>query len=363
MAAILFNEYTFLLWWIALMAVAAWFVPVTTTINVLGQKEKRVNLLFAVVVFFPVFRLAAYGPMIGDVWGYVNSYKEITATLRDVGRLMKEHESGYGFEIFETLLHSLFGNNTTAYRVSLALIQSIPIVLIMRRYSENYLLSVFLFVAGTYHIAWMMNGLRQFVAVVIIFSAFPLLLKKRYIPMILIILLATTIHTSAIVMLPVIFIVQGKMWNWRTIVSILAAVAAAFAFNRRIELFDVLVENTEYENAVSYWVAMGDDGANPIRVLVSAIPMILGLVGRNHLPQENPVVNVCVNMSVITTGINLVAMVTSGVMVGRLPVYTSLYSLILYPVLIRHVFTESSQRIITVLLIGFYLAWYFYSMR
>ena len=58
-----------------------------------------------------------------------------------------------------------------AYFLVLALVHSVPVVLIFRKYSENYLMTIFLFVAGSYHVGWMMNGLRQFMAVVIIFAA------------------------------------------------------------------------------------------------------------------------------------------------------------------------------------------------
>ena len=361
MVATLFNEYTFLLWWVALMAVVSQFADVTTMLDVLGQRERRVNLVFAVIVFFPIFRLAAFGPLLGDVWAYISSFNRMTARFGDVFTAIREHESGFGYNIIDILIKCISGDDTV-YRVTIALIHSIPVVLILRRYSEDYFLSVFLFVAGTYHIAWMMNGLRQFVAVVIIFSAFPLLLQKRYIPMILVVLVAATVHTSALMMLPVIFVVQGKAWNWKTLLSILVAVAATLVFNRNVELFNVLVENTEYEGAVSAWRALGDDGVNPIRVLVNAIPMLLALLGRRLLPQDDAIINVCVNMSVVTTGIYLVGMVTSGVMVGRLPVYTGIYSLILYPSLIRHIFSENSQRIIRIIMICWYLAYYVYSM-
>ena len=363
MAAMLFNQYTFLLWWVALMAVFAQFANVYTAVDVLGRREPRVYFLFAVLVFFPVFRLAAFGPIIADTWAYVNSYEKLPGQFVDVINCLKNHESGFGYEAFERLLKWLIGGDRTVYRVTVALIHSVPIVLILRRYSEDYLLSVFLFIANGFHIAWMMNGLRQFVAIVIIFSALPLMVRKRYLASIIVILLSATIHTSALIMLPVLFVVQGKAWNWKTILSILAAVAGMYIFSVNVKLFDVLVQNTEYEGAVESWVALGDDGANPIRILISAVPVFIAFVGRKQLEEANdPVTNICVNMSAISMGLYMIAAVTSGIMVGRLPGYTNLYSLILYPSLIRRVFTRDSARIVTIATIGFYLAYYFYSM-
>lgn len=359
-----FNEYTFLLWWVGLMAVVAKFVDVTTTVTVLGQKVRRVNLFFAAVVFFPVFRLAAFGPIIGDIWAYVRSFEKLTASFSDIGQMIRDHNSGFAYDIIEVILHSIFGSSRTAYRVCIALIHSIPVILILRRYSENYILSVFLFVAATLHIEWMMNGMRQFVAIVIIFLAFPLMVKKRYVPLILTILLAATVHTSALIMLPVVFVVQGKAWNWKTVLSLFAAIAAMYVFSRNVTLFDVMLENTEYEGTVQTFRAAGDDGANPLRILISGAPMMLSFFGRKQLQSLNdPVINICTNMSVITTGFYMIAAVTSGIMVGRVPGYTNLYNLILIPGLLRHVFNRDSERVMTWLVAILYLVYYYFSMQ
>ena len=47
----------------------------------------------------------------------------------------------------------------------LASIQAIILVTIYRKYSTNYLLSIFLFIASTDYLSWMFNGVRQFAAV------------------------------------------------------------------------------------------------------------------------------------------------------------------------------------------------------
>lgn len=362
MAAILFNEYTFLLWWVALMAIVAQFVPVTTPVEVLGRTEQRVSLFFAVLVFFPVFRLAAFGPIINDIWAYVRSYENLSGQFSSIIDCFREFKSGFMYEAFERTLKYVFGGDRTTYRTAVALVHSIPLVVILRRYSEDYILSVFLFIAGTLHIAWMMNGLRQFVASVIIFRAFPLLLKKKYVPMILIVLLTMTIHTSAVIMLPVIFIVQGEAWNWKTLLGIAVAVVGMLLLSQNAVLFDELLVNTEYEGAIATYQAMGDDGANPIRVLVALVPVFLAFVGRRQLPKDDTVLNVCINISVLNTCIFMIASVTSGITVGSLPGYTSIYNLILYPMLIRRIFTEQSQKTITALLVIAYLAYYYYSM-
>lgn len=207
----------------------------------------------------------------------------------------------------------------------------------------------------------MMNGLRQFMAVTIIFMATPLLVKKKYVSMILVVLLASTIHTSALIMLPVIFIVQGEIWNWKTISFSILSIIAMYVFSINIEVMDLLLVGTEYAGTAATWGALGDDGVNPIRVLVNAIPMLLSFVGRDIIKKDNnPIINICVNMSIITTGIYLIGMVTSGIMIGRLPIYTSLYNLILLPYLAKKVFAKDSIRLVNVLMVLLYFIYYFF---
>ena len=57
-----------------------------------------------------------------------------------------------------------------------------------------------------------------------------------------------------------------------------------------------------------------------------------------------PVLSLCVNLSVFTAAVYLVGMVTSGIFIGRLQIYSELYDLILIPVLLRICFNENNRK-------------------
>lgn len=352
------RSYLFIFVWIAIMAFFTNKSNINVPLRVDGKIEYRWSLVIALIVFFPVFYLAAFGRPISDTVAYLTIFDEIPVGKEEILQKLSEANGGKGFIVFQYLIKSFFGTNRTAFRVTLALLHAIPVVVVFRKYSENYLLSLFLFVATACHISWMMNGLRQFLAVTIIFATTPMLVKKKYVWVIAAILLATTIHTSAIIMIPVVFIVQGRAWNKKTIFYIIAAIVAMYLFGRYTSLLDSLLVGTEYENATSTWVALGDDGVNPIRVLVNAIPMLLSIVGFKHIEKDNKAINIFINMSVITTGLYLIAVTTSGVMMGRLPIYTSLYNCILMPYLIKKMFDQKSTFLVELALIVFYFVYY-----
>ena len=55
-------------------------------------------------------------------------------------------------------------------------------------------------------------------------------------------------------------------------------------------------------------------------------------------------------------------MFTSAIMIGRLPIYFSLYNYILLPWEITHIFTRRSARVITWAMVGFYLLYNYYQV-
>lgn len=353
------NELNFIFVWLAGWLVLSNMTNFTIIENVNGKYERRWGIAAAFLVFLPIFWIACMGTPRSDTWLYISSFERFPTEWSDGLEKILQAESGQAYDILQLLIKKIFGNNVVVFRIILALIHSIPLVMVFRKYSESYLMSIFLFVATACHTGWMMNGIRQFIAVVIILAATPLMIQRRLGVVALIVLFASTFHFSALLMLPVIFIVQGRAWNKKTIFYIVVALLAMYVFDNYTGVMDFMLQGTEYEGAVQNWQALGDDGTNPIRVFVHAIPMLLALLGRNHIKYENDIMlNICVNMSIVTTGLYLISMVTSGIMVGRLPIYTSLYNLILLPNLIPKMFTESSNRMIRLMMIVFYLIFY-----
>ncbi len=358
------SEFYFIFFWIALLAYISTRVNLLAPTDVLGEMKMRTTVFWAVAAFLPIIHLAAMGTPMSDMWAYLSAFQKSDASWSSIWQTIKEHKSGFGYTVFQDFWKIVTGGNLTAYRIALTVCQTLPVILVFRKYSPEYLFVVFLFVASGSHIAWMMNGLRQFLAVSVIFAGTGFIIRRQYIPAIALVLLAATVHTSALVMLPVIFIVQGKAWNRKTMLYIVAAVIAMFVFSRRVDLMDILFRDTEYAGAVTNWQELGDDGVHPLRVLVSALPVVLSFFARRGIEEEDdPALNICVNMSVINLGIFLIAMVTSGVMIGRLPIYVTLYSYILLAYLVFEVDWGDYNLMFRLGSIMGYLAYYYLQYR
>lgn len=344
-----FKSDIWLLLWIGLVALVAYTAKLKRKETVLGQETERYSLLFAIITFLPVFLFVSVGEIRSDIWLYLSSFDRLSMSINEVFQNWWTDKSP-GFTLIEVIIKQIFGNNRDAFRIVFALMQSIPLVLIYRKYSEDYVFSIFLFIAMGNYNGWMMNGLRQFVAACIIFAATPLLIKKKIVPTILIILLAMTIHSSAMMMLPIAIVVWFEPWKKGIFISFIVFVVALFVF---VNTTDMLSEE----------ILKNDDGANPIRIFISAIPVVIAFVGRKKIESaNNPLINICVNMSVFTMLTYFVATFTNGIGTGRLPIYTGLFNLILIPYLAKNVFDEKISKNIKTFFILLYIAYFGYGI-
>ena len=165
-------------------------------------------------------------------------------------------------------------------------------------------------------------------------------------------------------MIPIIFIVQGKAWNKRTMVFIVGIIVILLFIGEFTSWLDTALSDTQYKNVVKDYTAWEDDGTNPLRVLVYSIPAIISFGARKIIRQsEDKVINIATNMSIISAGIYVVSMFTSGIFIGRLPIYCSLFSYLLLPWELKNVFKETMRQHITFAMIVLYLVFYFYQMH
>lgn len=335
-----------LLIWIGIAALLSKSV-IKKKVTVLGQEEERYSLLFAVIVFFPIFWFVTTVFMRGDMYTYQWGFNGFNMSVGEVFQNWNSVEKGPGFSLLVAFSKSIGITNFQQFRVLLALLQSIPLVLVFRKYSDDYIFSVFLFITNMCYDSWMMNGLRQFLAACIVLLAFPFVLKKRYIFAIPIVFLAVTVHRSALIMIPVLFLTLFNPWKKLTIVLLLAFTIVVFFYVRNPSL-------------IGEEASTQSKGLNPIRLVINLIPVVIAFIGRKKIEAaNNRVINACINISLANISISIVAMFTSGIMAGRLSGYTTLYTFILFPYLCHSVFNERISKNIRILLIVFYILHFF----
>lgn len=284
---------------------------------------------------------------IGDTSAYVYTFKHMSTSYQDAFDILKGTMKDKVFYFLVAILKCVIKDSALyyVYLFIIAMFQAIAVASLFKKYSEDFAFSFFLFITSIDYISWMFNGIRQFTAVSIILLFTSFIIRRKYIIFILAILLASTIHQSALMMIPIVLVCLGKAFNKRTIIFMVLALLAVVFVGQFTELMDFSLSSTQYLNVVSDYKGINDDGTSIIRVLIYSVPAIIAVYGRKKIQEsDDAVVNFCTNMSIVSAGIYLVSMVTSGIFLGRLPIYCSLYSYVLLPWEIKHLFNEKNRQ-------------------
>ena len=351
-----FQWYLFVL--VAAVAIFAHYAGQTHTIEVHGRTESRYNWLPVLLITVPLIILAGTRGDIGDTPAYRIAFRSIPSSLSEV---IETRDKDAGFWFFSYLLKLIIGNNDVVYFTVIAVICLLCVIWVIKKHSCNFAMSIFLFIASSDYVQWNYNGMRQFIAVSVIFAATNLLLSKKYLKYYAVILAMSTIHASALIMIPVSLFVLGKPWNIRTV---LFTAASLVAINFSGALRDIIAEfmsETQYSGEVNQF--LNTEGTNILRVLVFCIPPLFALGFRRYLlAAKTPILDLSSNMSIISMGMYIISSVTSGMFIGRIPIYFSLYNYILLPWLVENVFEKKSQKLVYGCIILCYLAFYWYQM-
>ena len=235
------NGYILILIWVGVIAALAVMAPewVYRTELVNGEKVRRVTPLFAVVAVAPLVIWAGFRGNVGDTGAYMQAFADMPPTFSEISGYMDSVTKDQGFYFVSALIKCLIGNRTSIYFIIIATVQCFLLFRIYRKYSSSYVVSYFLFIASTDYISWIFNGMRQFVAVTITIACFPWIVEKKYLRAIIVILAASLFHQSALLVIPFVFIVQGKAWNKKTILFILAVIVAVM-FADRLLIFLII---------------------------------------------------------------------------------------------------------------------------
>lgn len=357
------TSYWLLMIWPFAMGIILYKMPKKEE-SVCGQYQERWYWFTAMLLVLPLIMWTAYRPHVGDTSAYAQRFNGAPYHFSDIPAYMARREKDQGFELLIAVLKCLGVPDYRTFFLILAVFQMWCLVYTFRRYSPNYWLSIFLFIMSTDYLSWMFNGIRQFTAVCMTFAAFRLLVERKYTRFGLVVLLAYTIHASALLMLPLAYIMQGPALNRKTMLTIICAVLCVPFIDRFTPILELLLADTQYGDVMANEIWTSDDGTNIIRVLVYSAPALVVFFGYRYIiNSKDRVMNLCINASILTMALYLVSAVTSGIYVGRLPIYTTLQGYMVLPWVIDQVFEKTSAKLIKLVMILCYLATFYYQMH
>lgn len=362
MSLTLTNYWWLLIWLFLGGAICSYFPKRREFLD--DRVVKRWDIVPAIILVMPYIVWAGFRGDGADTGMYRKIFLSNSGNWSEIPALLLSDEKDPGFSAFVTLVKPFLGNHDQVFFLIIAVFQLLCVALVFRKYTKDYWTCIFLFVVSTDYLSWMHNGMRQFVAVAIIFVGFECLVKKRYVPMIALIILASAFHGSALLMIPIVFIVQGKAWNMKTILMLLVTMVVVVFVDRFTPVLNNFLQDTQYDDMMTNEIWTVDDGTNIIRVLVYSVPALLSLVGLKYVrAADDLVMNICVNCSIVTMALYAIASVTSGIYIGRLPIYTTLQGYMALPWMIDQIFERRSAKFVRFVMYTTYLGFFYFQMH
>lgn len=355
--------YYFCLGWVSIWGIISYFTQKQIKISD-SEYEGRSRLLIAIIVILPIIVFAGCRTNVADTYAYIQSFESYPSNISSAyNMIFDETRRDPGFFTLSVLFKQFISNDYTIWLSAIAIITGLGVMIPLYKYSCNYGISMFLFIASC-QFTWMFNGMRQFLAASILFGCTGLILKRKFVPYAIIVCLASTIHTSALILIPMYFVVTGEPWNRRTMIFISGIVLAILFTSQFTGLLEDVVENTNYASSMEEF-KQTDDGTSIVRILVESVPIIIAFLYRNKIKDKlTPIIKLSINMSLVASGLYVISKIArSGIMLGRLPIYFSLYNLILLPWLIKNIFSKNEKRLIYYMMFVCYLAFFYYQMN
>lgn len=332
------------------------------------KRDYKVPMYLAILTFGYIIFWVGMRSGVADTRAYISMFEGYPTSLAAIPQYWDFSENkSPGFDTINIFFKYFISENYHIWLMTIAILTGIPIMLTLRKHSKQYFYSMFLFMTGLLF-TWMLNGMRQFLVVAVIFMMSDWIVEKKTIPFMIVILLLSTIHFTALIMIPMYFVVTAPPFGKRLILFLGLLLLAIFFLDPFVSTVENLLAETAYGGATAQF--MQDDGVNSIRVMVMLVTPSIAFLGRKIIKQKNDrFINMCINMSVVCVGIYILGIFTSGILVGRLPAYFEIYNIVLLPYLLKECFTKASSRLMFVLctigFLGFYWlqiqGWYYIS--
>ncbi|MBR0414985.1 MAG: EpsG family protein [Clostridia bacterium] len=320
-----------------------------------GVKRKKIVWI---VTFFMVGYIVFWAAIrngIVDTAEYITAYemRSTNMTLKQIFSKSEDRDAPL-FIAYQVLLKKL-GFNWQQYLASIAIISGFFVAYGISKYSDDVPFTYYLFITGT-HYFWLFNGIRQFVVASVIFACLKWFAEKKWWKLLIVVSILYFVHTSVIIVIPIYFIANMKNWSYGIYACILATIAVVLLFpSQFVSFLDTTF--TDYDVAENF---AKDDGVNILRFLVSMVTPTLAFIYKNELALvDNRYIKILINMSLISAGLYAVGVVTSGIYIGRLPLYTDLYGILFLPYLIKNILPKNTKGPIWVAALMLYFL-YFY---
>ena len=194
------------------------------------------------------------------------------------------------------------------------------------KYTNWFTVSILLYVfIGAWHGSF--NGVRQYLAAAVLFAGHRFIFERKFWKYLFVVLIASLCHTTALIMIPVYFIV-GRELNYKTIVLIVVgAIAMSLSYDF---LFDIMSEIKGSEQEGYDYM---QTNVSILRVAVAFAPLALGAVLYKQIRVDKETL-FYISMTLMNAAF---LFATSGsAYLARVGIYTEIYTVLAIPKILKY---------------------------
>lgn len=289
--------------------------------NQLENNYKKYNYLFIFIALVSLIVVSGFRYKSGtDYSTYIEIYSQ-TPTV------VLSEQSEWGFFLINQILYDISSNPQIMF-LGIALITNILMVYGILRYSTKFELSMYLYIT-TFCYYSTFNGMRQWLASAILFVGFKYIKERDLFKYLICVFIAYTFHNSALVMIPMYFIVNRRFESKETLIIVAIFVFSYIFFNGFLETLFTFLQGTKYEHyqeGIEAW----QEGAGMIRVVVYVVPLIATIILKKYMNERSTkdldiLLNLCL-MSVL-----FMLLGTRHVFFVRMNLFFDIYYVLLLP--------------------------------
>ncbi len=285
-------------------------------------KHKKLEILYYILATLPFFIVSSFRYGLG-----VDYHKRYVWDFSNMSKGMDIPNLEIGFKLLIQFIQLFSNDYVWIFIISSAIIIGCIMTTIVKK-SNNVILSVLIFfVCG--HFFYSLNIMRQYVAIAIILFSYQFLLKKKQkIWYALGVILATTIHSTSIVMLALLFLDKKMLGNIKVVLPITAIILIL-----NTKLFDIiglLIQNTRFSIYLTGKLAVGDIS---VVLMIENILLYLGMYYIYKKNQKRDIIStediLFLNIQAITVVIIALGAIHS--LFFRIAFYFSIFQVISIP--------------------------------
>ena len=320
----------------------------------------RANIALSILSCAILIAVAGLRSGIGDTPAYVQGFNQLPSSWENgVEQLKNSDGKDKGFTLLSLFIKAFISKDKQVFLVCLSAITIGLIFMTFYKNVEMLEMAVFLFItSGCYLVT--MNGIRQYVVTAVMFFTFPWIHERKWYLYIPLALIMSTVHQSCLIFILLYFIVDKTGWGNITYIIILVGTGLYLTYPVTGPMIASILQESQYSD-YSGVIASTGAGANVIRVIVMAVPVVFSYMGRkNENIRRERYYNIIVNMSVINLVFILLA--TRYWIYARFNMYFMVYMIILFIWCIEYLFDQKNSRLMYFLCLGLYTVYYWYEM-